>query len=420
LDSERGEKSHRWPVFLPDGLTILYLAQTDEGGASTDHSSIEALSLNDGRRTRILEANSSVAYSPSGSLVFWRAGSLYAQSFDSRQLVVEGEPVQVAEDVSYTQNERAIFTISEDGSLVYLEGSGVSEPVSLEWRNRDGELLSEAAPPGVYREIALAPNSREAVFTEGLTVWVRDLIRGTETRVTDDDEDHLGPVWSPDGSWLAFSTNRTAGSEIRKKLASGLGDEELVVELESIGLVRAWSPDGKYLAYEALGSATEWDCWLYSFEEDEIRPVVMTRYSDIDPAFSPDSRWLAYASNESGRVEIYVIPVDDQSRKWQVSTDGGRLPVWNPEGDEIFYTDSENRMMAVDVRGSTDLEIGKARILFEFPKQPTPYGAYDHATYGVAADGRTFLVQHSQTKGRLFDSLVLIQGWNEISHGGDS
>ena len=418
LDQERGEKSHRWPMFLPDGRHLLFLAQTDEGGSSRDRSRIEALALADGSRTRVLDVNSSVAYAQRSGLVFWRDGSLYAQPFDAKRLVIKGEPVQVAEDVAYTQNERAVFTISHEGTLVYHKGAGMRQPSSLEWYGRDGEFQSEAAPPGIYRESSLAPDGRRVAFAEGLTVWVQDLVRGTATRVTDDDEDHLFPVWSPDGKWLAFTTNRTAGAEVRKKLASGLGEEELVLTLDQVAYLKAWSPDGRFLAYQALGSGTEWDCWLYSFEEDEVRPVVSTRFSDIDPAFSPDGRWLAYASSESGRIEIYVVPVDDQSKKWQVSTDGGRAPIWSPAGGEIFFADLESRLMTVSVRGAIDLEFGIPQTLFHLPEQPAPSGAYDFANYGVTPDGQRFLVHHSQEKGRASDSLILVQNWNEMIRGG--
>jgi serine/threonine protein kinase/Tol biopolymer transport system component len=418
LDPERGEKSHRWPVFLPDGRHILFLVQTDEGGSTSDHSSIEAQSLDDGRRTRVLDANSSMAFAPPGNLLFWRGGSLYAQPFDARRFVIEGDPVRLADDVGYTQNERGVFTTSQDGTLVYLKGSGVSEPASLEWYSRDGELLSVAAPPGLYRETSLAPDGSGLAFTEGLTLWVQDLVRGTATRVTDDDEDHLYPVWSPDGTWLVFTTNRTAGSEIRKKRVTGLGEEELVLELDRVAYVRAWSSDGRFLAYQALGAGTEWDCWLYSFEEDDVRPLVASRYSDVDPAFSPDGRWLAYSSSESGRLEIYVIPIDDQSRKWRVSTDGGRSPTWNPAGGEIIFADLEGQLMSAPIRGSIDLEIGIPETLLLMPEQPTPFGAYDFANYGVASDGQRFLVQHSQKKSRVADSLILVQNWNESVLGG--
>jgi len=420
LDQQRGEKSHRWPTFLPDGRTVLFLAQTDEGGSSSDQSRIEGLSLIDGRRTPILDVNSSMAYTPGGGLVYWRSGALYAQPFDAKGLVAEGDPVQVMDDVDYTQNERAVFALSQEGTLVYHKGSGLRQLASLEWYSRSGELQSEAAPLGSYRQVSLAPNGRRLAFTgtDGLTVWVRDLVRGTSARVTHDDEDHLFPVWSPDGSWIAFTTNRTAGSEIRKTLASGIGDEELVVTLDQVATVRAWSPDGRFLAFEALGPGTEWDIWLYSFEEDEVRRVVGTRYTDREPAFSPDGQWLAFLSTESGRAEVYVIPVDDQSRRWQVSTDGGRWPVWSPSGSEIYFADLENRLMAVPVLGATDFEIGVPQMLFRLPEQPTPFGLFDFASYAVASDGQRFLLHHAPDKGRISDSLVLVHNWIEIIRGG--
>jgi len=419
LDDQRGEKSHRWPVILPDGRHLLFLAQTAEGGSSTDRSSIEALSLEDGSRTRILDANSSVAYSPTGDLLFWRDGSLYSQSFDLGRLAVDGESIQVASDVGYTQNERAVFAVSNEGTLVYHQGPGVKQPASLEWYSRGGEMISEAAPSAIYRETSLSSDGRRIAFTEGLTVWVRDLERGTTSRVTDDEEDHIMPAWSPDGDWLAFTTNRTAGSEVRKKLASGLGNEELVVTLDHVGYARSWSSDGRYLALQILGPGTEWDCWLYSIDDDELRPIVKTKFTDIEPSFSPDGRWITYVSTETGRPEIYIVPTHDQSRKWQVSTEGGRSPTWVAAGNEIIFADLENRIMTVSVRGSVDLEIGVPQALFRMPEQPTPFGAFDFANYGVSPDGSRILVHHSSEQGRAADSLTLVQDWVELVRGDD-
>jgi dipeptidyl aminopeptidase/acylaminoacyl peptidase len=418
LDQQRGEKSHRWPTFLPGGQNILFLAQTDEGGSSSDQSSIEGLSLSDGRRTRILDVNSSMAYAPHGGLLFWRGGSLYAQEFVAKRLEVRGDPVMVADDVNYTQNERVVFAISQEGTLVYHKGSGLRQLAKLEWYGPDGVLQSEAAPLGAYRDVSLAPDGSRLAFTEGLTVWVRDLDRGTAARVTHDDEDHLFPVWSPDGKWLAFTTNRTAGSEIRRTLATGLGEEELVVTLDRIAVMRAWSADGRHLAYEALGSGTEWDIWLYSFEKDEVRRVVGTKYTDREPVFSPDGRWLAFVSSESGRAEVYVTPVDDQSRRWQVSTEGGRWPVWSPSGREIYFVNLENQLMDASVRGESDLEFGISRALFHLPEQPTPFGAFDFASYAVTPDGQRFLFHHAPDRGPISDSLILVQNWYEILNAG--
>ena len=146
--------------------------------------------------------------------------------------------------------------------------------------------------------------------------------------------------------------------------------------------------------------------------------MIGTKYTDGEPAFSPDGRWLAYLSNESGRSEIYVVPVDDLSRKWQVSTEGGRYPIWSPSGGEIFFADLESRVMAVPVRGANDLEFGIPRMLFHMPEQPTPFGAFDFAGFSVAPDGQRFLLHHAPDRGRISDSLVLVQNWHELIHAG--
>jgi Tol biopolymer transport system component len=221
-------------------------------------------------------------------------------------------------------------------------------------------------------------------------------------------------VWSPDGKSLAFTTSRTAGSEVQRKLASGLGEEEQVAVFDRVGYITAWSPDGRLLAYETLGSGTEWDCWLYSFDEGAGRPLVETRFTDVDPSFSPDGRWVAYASNESGRIETYVVPVADQSRKWQVSVDGGSSPIWAPDGSEVIFVDLDQRLMMAQVRGegANSLEIGIPVPLFQLPDQPAQF-----SSFGISPDGERFLVYHAFEEGPASDSLILVQAWQEIVRG---
>jgi len=359
-----------------------------------------------------------MAYDPRGILVYWRSGSLFAQGFDPKKLTVEADPVLVAEKVEYTQNERGVFSISSEGTLVYHIGAGMGQLAKLEWYGRDGEPQGESAPYDSYLQLSLDPDGRRVAYTDGLTVWSRDLVRGTATRVTHDDRDYFTPVWSPDGMWLAYATNRIGGGEIRKMRASGLGDEELVATLDHQAELRSWSPDGRFLAYEALSPGTEWDCWIYSFDEGESRRIVGSKYTDGDPVFSPDGRWIAFWSNESGRTEIYVVPVDDLGRKWQVSTDGGQFPVWDPTGTEIYFSDYENRLMAVSVELQGDVKIGTPRMLFPMPEQPVPSGAFDFAEFAVSPDGKRFLLHHAQDQERISESLVLVQSWPEITRGG--
>jgi Tol biopolymer transport system component len=418
-DEARYEKSHRWPSFLPGGSHLLFLAQTHEGGASNDQSTVEVLSLDDGVRVPVLQVNSSVAYDPRGAILYWRNGTLMAHPFDPDRLAVEDEPVQVADEVDYTQNERGVFAISSEGTLVYDRGQGMDQPARLEWLDRDGTVLSEAAPFGSYLHLSLAPDGRRFASTDGLTIWIRDLERGIDTRLTHDDRDHFSPVWSPDGAWLAYATNPDSGGggEIRRMRASGLGEEELVATLEHQAVLKGWSPDGRFLAYEAVNPGTEWDCWIFNLETGTTRRVVGTKYTDRDPAFSPDGRWLAYFSTESGRSEIYVIPVDDLSAKWQVSTDGGRFPVWGASGEELFFADFDNRVMAVAVAMSDEPEIGRPRALFTMLEQPEPSGIFDFAGFAVGPDGNRFLLHRAQETEAISDSLILVQNWLEIAHG---
>ncbi len=221
LDVEKGELSHRWPQFLPDGQTLLFLVQTADAGADDDRSRIEILDTSGGRH-EILKANSSAAYATPGRLVFWREGSIYSQQFDPKRLRLRGEPQLVANAVGFTFGEWATFTVSEEGTLVYHREPDL--PWRLEWRDRSGKLLYEAAPEGKYFDPALSPDGRRVAYvTDNITVWILDLARGTNSRLSFEAVDHYSPTWAPHGDWLAYAVlkQREAGSEIRRRRSSG-------------------------------------------------------------------------------------------------------------------------------------------------------------------------------------------------------
>ena len=408
LDHESGEKSHRWPIALPGGEHLVFLSQTSEGGTADDRSGLDVLSLVDRSRTRIVDVNSSAAYAPPGYLFYWYGGSLVVSPFDVDRHILAGEQMPVAEGVGYTANEMGVFSVSQTGVLAYHIGSGVSLPSRLQWYDREGTLLSEAAPVGLYRRMRLSPDGRQVSYTEGLTIWVRDLVRGTNTRVTFDEEDHNAPVWSPDGQWLAFGTTRTNGSEVRRKPSSGLGDEELVYEFDKQFEARDWSPDGNLLMFETLQPGTEWDIWVYSFADNQARSLVATPFSDVDPCFSPDGRFVVYASNESGRTEVYVVPTSGGSRKWQVSIKGGSAPIWSPIGDEIFFLDPDLNLTSVTVSGNKDLMFGDPQVLFKIPALRV-----EDLTFDVAPDGQRFLVNTTEAQ-QIAESLILVQNWENL------
>ena len=324
LDTDAGEQSHRFPWFLTDGRTLVFLVQTAEAGAANDQSRIEALDQN-GTRHELVKANSSAAYAPPGQLLFWREGSIYAQEFDPKRFRLLGEPQLTASGVGFNVNERASFAVSEQGTLVYHLGSAL--PWRLEWRDRSGRLVSEAAREGEYDWPALSPDGRKVAYVaDNHTVWVLDLLRGTNTRLSFGEVDHYSPSWSSNGDWLAYAADKLkepAGNIFRRR-SSGLGEKDLLYSSQSTIHDVSWSPDGRHIAFRERE-----DILLLDLESGDTLAKVRTQGRDSGPAFSPDGQWLAYSSNESGRWEVYVIPASDGPGKWQVSSHGGFLPEWD-------------------------------------------------------------------------------------------
>ena len=363
LDVEKGELSHRWPQFLPDGQTLLFLVQTADAGADDDRSRIEILDTSGGRH-EILKANSSAAYATPGRLVFWREGSIYSQQFDPKRLRLRGEPQLVANAVGFTFGEWATFTVSEEGTLVYHREPDL--PWRLEWRDRSGKLLYEAAPEGKYFDPALSPDGRRVAYvTDNITVWILDLARGTNSRLSFEAVDHYSPTWAPHGDWLAYAVlkQREAGSEIRRRRSSGLGEEEVLYSSGNVILGLSWSPDGRWIAFQESE-----DILLLDLESREARTKVSSPGSDAYPKFSPDGQWLAYTSDESGRDEVYVVPAFEETGKWQVSSRGGLLPEWGPDGDELFYVGLDYELRVASVTLSREPELGVSEPLFYVPR----------------------------------------------------
>jgi Tol biopolymer transport system component/predicted Ser/Thr protein kinase len=404
LDGGAGELDHRWPVFLPDGRTLLFLVQTGEPGSQDDRSRIEALGA-DGSRREVLRVNSSALFAPPGRLLYWREGAIHGVEFDPTRLQPRGDPQLVARDVGFTDNEWAAFSVSEEGTLVYQRVSAL--PWRLEWRDRSGRLLSEAAPPGEYSWAALSPDGRRVAYvTDNTTVRVRDLVRGVSTRVSFAEADHYTPFWSPDGQRLAYALDkRQGGREIRLRHPSGVGDEELLYESATARSYlegASWSPDGRWIALEENG-----DILVLDPASRKTRVKVDTPGDESYPRFSPDGRLLAYQSNESGRHEVYVVPASDRQGKWQVSSRGGFAPRWGPAGRELFFLglDYELTVARVDL-GKDDPRFGLPEPLFLVP------GANPGTDYDIARDGR--ILVKIQPKEANAATLTLVRNWPRL------
>ena len=400
-DASHGETTHRWPQFLPDGRTLLFLVQTAEAGADDDDSRIEVLDP-DGTRHEVLKVNSSALYDPAGRLLFHREGSLYAQGFDAKRLRLHGEAQRVADGVGLTLGEWATFTVSDEGTLVYAP----SLPWRLEWRARSGKLLSVAAK-GDYADAALSRDGRRIAYVaNNITVWILDLVRGTHTRITFDDVDHWSPAWAPEGDWIAYAANKRSGgtgSEIIRRQPSGLGEREVLHSSEHQLRYVSWSPDGRGIVFEENG-----DLFLMDLVSRVRRTRASTPGFESYPRFSPDGRWLAYSSDESGRDEVYVVPALDGREKWQVSSGGGFEPRWSPDGRELFFLGIDNGLRVVAVAPGAAPEFGLPERLFVVE------GARPRKSYDIGAAG--ILVRARLPEGET-QSFTLVQNWPRLLDG---
>ena len=389
LDAERGEKSHRFPVFLPGGKSLLFVAQTAEAGARADASGIEALELETGKRHRLLAANSSPLYAPDpepGAILFWREGVLLAQRFDAERLALVGDAVAVASPVAFTQNEQALASVSIDGTLVFRPGQRGTF-ASLAWLGRDGIGERVLVDQGLLTDFALAGDDRLAYSNnapgQGSTdLWIHDPARGTSTRITFEDGGDAYPVWSPDDRWLYYGSDRANDGTIFRRPSDGSGAPQEIGTTPAGVWPFAVSSDQSWLVVGAMVAKTGFDILRFDVATKRVEALVETPFHDQDAALSADDRLLAYASEQSGRWEVYVQALSGGSGRWQISTDGGRLPRWRADGKELLYLSGPDRVMSVEVTPGDVPRFAPPRELF---RQAI-------ADFDVSSDGQHFVV----------------------------
>ena len=406
IDTASGETRHYSPSFLPDGRHFLYLAVGVKGGNPFQPNGLYVGSLDSNERRLLMPGGSTARYA-NGQLLFLRGSTLLMQPFDPVSLELRDQAVRVAEDVLIggPTGAAGAVTVSENGRLAYQTGSPSLS--RLTWFDRAGKQLGVLGEPGLEGDLALSPDgSRVAVTAENFTsdvadLWVYDVARAVRTRLTfDTTKWNLGPVWSPDGQRIAFSSNRKDPSDLYVKPASGPGAEELLFAGGDAEAVVSWSPDGRFLAYVSYEARAvsqlsmtspqvPADLWILPlFGDRKPFPFAQTPFRETQARFAPDGRWLAYVSNESGRSEVYVAPFPGPGGKVAISTAGGTQPRWRRDGTEFFYIASRNRLMVAAVNGQrATFEVGAVRPLFELHPRIGLGNAYD-----VSADGQRFLV----------------------------
>ena len=384
------------PRALPDGKTILFSA-----GIGSERRSMALLSLETGER-KILAPGLGWGYVPTGHLVYSHSGRLLAAPFDLQRLEITGPPATVSED---RVGEIPVAGVSPAGTVVYVPG-GMADHAGQEelvWVDLDGREETLGAEPGKYMVPQLSPSGDKlAVLRIGIGLWIWDLAQETFSRLTFPPLFGTRPVWTPDGSRVAFSS----GDGIFWKAADGTGETEALGEAGEILHPKYFTPDGKELIVSFQGEDSRWDLGTLSLEpEARARELLATPANERYPKLSPDGRWLAYQSDETGRYEISVRPYPGvDAGQWQVSTGGGEWPVWGPDGREIFYRDGA-LMMRVEVEIEPVFRAARPEVLFE--------GSYLPGHYDISPDGKRFVMVKTSTGGTAPRELIVVENWFE-------
>jgi serine/threonine protein kinase len=399
LDASRGDATHIFPMFLPDGRHFIYLNVV---GDSSEASGIYVGSLDkkpdQQSRERLVATTFGAAYvrpvdaaSGVGRLIFRRGRSLMAQPFNDRTMDLSGEPVAIADGLSdYLSN--GFFSVSSTGVLVHREGLG--QNTQLTWFDRQGRPGDVFGEPGFFEALAVSPNNQQVVFSrldaemQSINLWLLDS-QGRLIRFTDGTSFASFPVWSPDSSQIAYATSLTGRFSLARKLASGVHDPEVLLNVAAetgFPTPTSWSSDNRFLLYTLPGSNTGSDIWLLPLQDRKPIALVQTQHNESGGQFSADMRWIAYVSNDSGHDEVYVRsfspdnPASPAAEKWPVSRDGGSAPKWRLDGKEITYIRPDGMLMSVAVEPGPAFHAQTPKELFLLTN---PGG-----TAEVASDGR--------------------------------
>ena len=416
LDASRQENTHRWPQFLPDGKHYLFFVRAGLPSAT----GLYVGKVGSSERQQVLSISTNASYAPPGYLLFGRGDALMVQPFDAQNIRITGEPTATARDVSFIPAPSFLnFSVSQTGLLVYSSGA-VEMGRELVWYDRQGKLLSKLGLPEYSSWPQISPDGKQLAIrllrlpAGTYDIWVYDLIRGVQTRMGFSALTAYAPAWSPNGKQLAYAhySQQAPGDHMYLLNADGTGKEEALEKpiIESLGnYPSSWSPDRQVLLFDHQDKAGKLSIWVLPFGGDRKPYTFVESQSNSHTGkFSPDGRWVAYVSNDSGEDQVYVAPFPGPGARVQVSSGGGFQPRWRGDGQELFYLSAELKMMAAQLTETPgDVRIGSVRTLFTV----SPLGGVPGYLYDVTADGQKFIIsqdfEHATTV-----PLTLVTNWS--------
>ena len=419
VDEQRGERFFRHPSFLPSGKAVLFTI----GMADTytyDDAEIGVVSLETGKKKILIQGGMSPRYSPSGHLIYARAGQLLAVAFDPDKLEITGQPFPVANGVFMSANTgMAAFSISSEGHLVYAAGPEEHGTRVFVWVDKNGNPSALPLKPSSYLHPRLSPDGRQLAYeVEGAShdIFTYDFVRGTTTRMTLDGASHW-PLWTPDGQRLTFRSWKTGTMTMWWMAADKSGPPEMLTDIGSMQSPESWSPDGRTLAFTQMDDPQSGsDIYMLPLDgEKKPRAFLRTKFSEGSPKFSPNGAWLAYSSNDSGQPEVFVRAYPS-GKTIPISNNGGTDPLWRHDGRQLYYRLGD-LMMVVDVRYGQTLEVSKPRVLWRGnylagAGSSCGMAGPTSANYDVTPDGERFLMIEDALPAAECERLRVVSNWS--------
>ena len=402
------DEFHKHPNFSPDGNSLFFTI--GERGMTTRKSDLIAVLSMQSRKQNILLKGASPQVTANGNLIYYRNYALWTVAFDAEQQQVNNHSVPIAEDVHYDQS--AHYSISAEGTLLYVLDKNL-QPRNLVWVDRDGKIDNLALDRRAYSQPNISPDGEYiAVIVpskNGTDLWMYSLKQGTSTRLTFDESREASPVWSPDGKYIYYSSNRV--DDLFRVTTEGSALIEQLTDSPKYQYGSSITSDGQQLLYSERDSNLISGANLAMisvFDETKPNILLQTEFNETDPSLSPDGNWLAYTSDRSGQSEIYISPFPNINESiWQLSVNGGRYPRWNPNGQEIFYRGPEN-LMSVDIKTAPDFLAGRAKILFSHQR----FVFYDLRNFDVVPSGERFLMVRKPSEDEFPNNrIVIVQDW---------